>query len=495
MSKRVVLFQLAVVLCWLLAGCAPPAAPTPTATVAATHTPVPPTSTPVPADTAVPTGTFTPLPTDTPVPEDTATPAPTLTPEPTATPLPPAEPDPALGEQLWPALPCSACHGQKAEGDFGPRLAGTGLSFEQVRARVRLGKGQMPAFDEDTVNDLQLQHVYAWLRSMAQPTPTPIAQPSFPTQALTEMWYFVNEMRIRADFAKDLPVRVAADEAGRLQVVKDYSGDGLNQAQQVLAKADQALKDVPSENVRAIIAEIIAQTNRVVEHLSRARGAGTYDEAWAEAAAAVHLCRLDTLPWATQAVRDAGLVGRVRVRVVDPAGQPIAGAFVTVLTAHKPLAGRTDSSGRATFVNVAAVPALPVKAYSAGRVYHEFNFNVSPGATTDGTIALPSLSGQPVAPMVSDAAIEPRAGPGDATVTFGLTVTDPQGSLDLAEDQIFALSPELGFAYVLLHAGGSRYELRTALPALPAGLFTWSFFAVDHECNTSNIIDVQYRAQ
>ncbi len=258
MTKRTPLPQLAVVFSLLLTACAPPAAPTPTATVAATPTPAPPTSTPVPADTAVPTGTFTPFPTDTPVPEDTATPAPTLTPEPTATPLLPAEPDPALGEQLWPTLPCSTCHGQKAEGDFGPRLAGTGLSFEQVRARVRLGKGQMPAFDEDTVTDLQLQHVYAWLRSMAQPTPTPIAQPSFPTQALTEMWYFVNEMRIRADFAKDLPVRVAADEAGRLQVVKDYSGDGLNQAQQVLAKADQAVKDVPNENVRAIIAEIIA---------------------------------------------------------------------------------------------------------------------------------------------------------------------------------------------------------------------------------------------
>jgi len=192
---------------------------------------------------------------------------------------------------------------------------------------------------------------------------------------------------------------------------------------------------------------------------------------------------------------DAGLVGTVRVRVVDPSGQPIAGAFVTVLTAHTPLAGRTDNSGRATFVNVAAVPALPVKAYSAGRVYHEWNFNVSAGATADGTITLPSLSGQAVAPMVSDAAIEPGAGPGDATVTFSLTVTDPQGSLDLAEDQIFALSPELGFAYVLLHAGGSRYELRTTLPGLPVGLHTWSFFAVDHECNTSNIIDVQYRAR
>jgi hypothetical protein len=508
MTKRMPLLQLAVVFCLMLAACAQPATPTPTprpptATLAPMQTPVPPTSTPIPADTVtspptntpVPADTTTPLPTDTALPADTETPAPTFTPQPTATPVLPSEPDPALGEQLWSKLPCSACHGQTAEGDFGPRLAGTGLSIDQVRARVRLGKGQMPAFDEDTVTDLELQHVYAWLRSMARPTPTPISRPSFPTQALSEMWYLVNEMRIRADFAKDLPVRVASDEAGRLQVVKDYSGDGLNHAQQVLSRANQALNDIPYESVKAIIRQIIAETSQVADHFNRARAAGTYSEAWAEVAAAVRVCRIDTLPRATQAVRDAGLVGTARVRVVDPSGQPIPGAFVTVLTAHTPLAGRTDGSGRATFVNVAAVPALPVKAYTDGRVYHEFNFNVSPGGTAEGTIALPALPGRPVAPAVSDASIQPSAGPGDATVTFGLTATDPQGNLDLAEDQIFALNPEIGLAYVLLHAGGDRYEARITLPDLPAGLHTWSFFAVDHECNTSNIIDVRYRVQ
>ena len=491
MTKNMPLFQLALVTCLMLAACAQPATPTPTtspptATVAAT---------PVPVDTPVPTGTFTPLPTDTPAPADTATPTQTFTPEPTATSVLPSEPDPALGEQLWPKVPCSACHGQMAEGDIGPRLAGTGLSFDQVRALVRLGKGQMPAFVEDAVSDLELQHVYAWLRSMARPTPTPISRPSFPTQALSEMWYLVNEMRIRADFAKDLPVRVASDEAGRLQVVRDYSGDGLNQAQQVLSRADQALSEIPYESVKAIIREIIGETNRVAEHFNRARAAGTYSEAWGEAAAAVRICRIDTLPRATQAVRDAGLVGTARVRVVDQSGQPIPGAFVTVLTAHTPVAGRTDATGRATFVNVAAVPALPVKAYTEGRVYHEFNFNVSPGGTAEGTIALPALPGGPVAPAVSDASIQPSTGPGDATVTFGLTATDPQGSLDLAEDQVFALNPDLGLAYVLLHAGGNRYEARITLPGLPAGLHTWSFFAVDHECHTSNIIDVRYRVQ
>ena len=125
----------------------------------------------------------------------------------------------------------------------------------------------------------------------------------------------------------------------------------------------------------------------------------------------------------------------------------------------------------------------------------EFNFNVSPGAVAEGTIALPPLPGPGVAPAVSDASIQPSAGAGNATVTFGVTASDPQGRLDLAEDQIFALNPDLGLAYVLLHVGGNRYESRITLPNLPAGMHTWKFFAVDHECNTSNIIDVAYRVQ
>jgi hypothetical protein len=506
MNKRMCAVQLCVAICMLLAACAPAATPTPTprpptATAAPSDTPVPAaaTATPLPAATDTlavqPTDTPAVVPSDTPLPTDTALPTATFTPEPTATPALPSEPDAAIGAQLWPQLPCSGCHGAQAQGDFGPRLAGTGLSLDQVRATVRLGKGRMPAFDEETVSDAALGHVYAWLRSMAQPTPTPISRPSFPTQALSEMWFYVNEMRIRADFAKDLPERQAADEAGRLQIVKDYAGDGLNQVQVVLARANQALNEVPLENVKAIIREVIAETNTVADHFNRAQAASSYNAAWNEVAAAVTICRIDTLPKATQAVRDAGLVGEARVRVVDQAGQPISAALVTVLTAHTPLAGRTDGSGRATFVNVAAVPALPVKAYTDGRVYHEFNFNVSPGGVAEGTIALPPLPGPNVAPAVADASIQPAEGPGNATVTFGLTATDPQGRLDLAEDQIFALNADLGLAYVLLYVGGNRYESRITLPDLAAGLHTWSFFAVDHECNTSNIIDVRYRAQ
>jgi mono/diheme cytochrome c family protein len=508
MTKNLSLRLSVLVLALVIASCSQSAAPSPTteplpataapvvATVVPSSTAEPPTATAKPPTTA-PNGSPVPESTSaaTEDPTEAAPPTPRSTTAPTESPSLPSEPDPRLGEELWPGLVCSACHGQQAEGDIGPMLAGTGLSIEQVRATVRLGKGRMPALDEDSITDVELGHVYAWLRSMALPTPTPIARPSFPTQALSELWYYVNEMRIRADFAKDLPVRLAPDEAGRLQVVKDYSDDGLNQVQAVLSRAGQALVDAPNVGVMTIIQEIVSETSAVGDRFNRALAADTYEEAWAEVAAAVQICRLDTLPWATQAVRDAGLVGQARVRVVDQAGQPIAGAFVTALTAHSPLAGRTDHAGWATFVNVAAVPALPVKAYAEGRVYHEVNFNISPSSLVEGTIALPELPDRPVAPEVSGAFIIPPQGAGDATVTFALDATDPQGRLDLAEDQIFALQPNLGVAYVLLHTGGSHYEARVRLPGLTPGLYTWSFFAVDHECSTSNIIDVSYQVE
>jgi hypothetical protein len=146
-------------------------------------------------------------------------------------------------------------------------------------------------------------------------------------------------------------------------------------------------------------------------------------------------------------------------------------------------------------LNVAAVPQLQVKAYAAGLVYHEVHVNLSPGATADVAIALPGPGAGNVSPAVANAAITPASGPGNATITLSVTATDPQGKGNLAEDQIFALHPGLGRAYILRNTGGDQYQYQLALPNLPAGTQTWYFFAVDHQCNTSDIVPVQYRVQ
>jgi len=136
-----------------------------------------------------------------------------------------------------------------------------------------------------------------------------------------------------------------------------------------------------------------------------------------------------------------------------------------------------------------------VKAYAAGLVYHEVHVNLSPGTAADASIALPGPSTGGQTPSVANASIQPATGPGSATVALRVIAIDPQGAPNLAEDQIFALNADLGAAYILRHAGGDQYATQVTLPNLPSGLHTWYFFAVDHQCNTSNVLVVQYTAQ
>ena len=91
------------------------------------------------------------------------------------------------------------------------------------------------------------------------------------------------------------------------------------------------------KNVRAVLRSAIEQANRVGELANQAQGKGSFGEAYPLAAEMVKISRLDAWPLATQAVRDAGLTGNVRVQVVNQAGRPIPNAFVTVLTAHTPV--------------------------------------------------------------------------------------------------------------------------------------------------------------
>jgi len=483
-------------LAWLSTLDEPTAADTPTPppadTPEPTHTPQPTstslsTETPRPTDTAVPTDT----------PEPTATLAPTDTPEPTetATPSLPEVPDAAVGLEVWQQKPCLACHGQTAQGGIGPRLAGTGLSYDQVLLQVRSGAAPMPAYDGEEISDLELEHIYVWLRSLAPPTPTPIAPPSYPTGALLGMWQQVNDMKVKSDFAKDLPERQAGDDAGRLAILKAHANDALQLGRAAIGQANQARGEIPNERVRATIDRVISKTNRVMGLAEEALAQGSFVDAWPRVAEMVKICRLDAWPLATQAVREAGLVGTVQVRVTNAAGSPIGGAFVTVLTAHTPVGVRTDSSGRATIANVAAVPALQVKAYDAGLVYHEVHMNLSPGGTGGATIALPGPSQGGQTPSVANPSIEPSSGSGTGSLRLSVTATDPQGAANLAEDQIFALNPDIGLAYIMRSEGRDRYVTQEALPGLSGGVHRWYFFAVDHQCNTSTILPVDYTVQ
>jgi hypothetical protein len=61
-----------------------------------------------------------------------------------------------------------------AEGQFGPSLAGTTLSYEDVLTQVRAPWDRMVAFDETTVSDQDVRHIYAWLISLPRPELTAV---------------------------------------------------------------------------------------------------------------------------------------------------------------------------------------------------------------------------------------------------------------------------------------------------------------------------------
>ena len=422
-------------------------------------------------------------------------------PSPTDTPSLPQEPDPAVGAQLWQEKPCKGCHGDQAMGGLGPRLADTILEFDEVLLRVRAGKDPMPAFSEEEVSDLELRHIYAWLESLTVPTetpeptdtpepdaPTPTPRPALPPSGhLMAFWEHVNWVKVHSDFAKD-----ASPNIGALQ---DRVRQARDRANGALQEADLAIADIPNARAQATIRQVKGYVQQILSHANAALGTQDFDAARAEAARMVEISRLDAWPSASLAVKQAGFVGSVLVRVKRPDGSPLAGALVTALTAPSPAAGRTDGNGQVLITDLAAVRVMQVKAYSDGLVYHEVHVTVPQGGRAVADITLPGPSAGGQTPSISNVTLSPSSGPGNGQVTFRMTGTDPQGHANIAEDQVFALNPELGTAYVLRSAGGDNWQTTVQLPNLPAGTYTWYFFIVDHQCNTSNIVTRSYTVQ
>ena len=422
-------------------------------------------------------------------------------PQPSDTPSLPQEPDPAVGAELWQEKPCKGCHGDQAMGGIGPRLADTSLEFDEVLLRVRTGKAPMPAFSADEVSDLELRHIYAWLESLTVPTDTPepteTPEPNAPTPTpraalppsghLMAFWEHVNWVKVHSDFAKD-----ASPDLGALQ---DRVRQARDRANGALQEADLAIADIPNAQAQATIREVKGYMRQILDHANAALNTQNFDTARAQAAQMVEISRLDAWPSASLAVKQAGFAGSVLVRVKRPNGTPLAGALVTALTAPSPTAGRTDGNGQVLIRDLAAVRVMQVKAYADGLVYHEVHVTVPEGgrAVADITLPGPSVGGQ--TPSISNVSLSPSSGPGNGQVTFRMTGTDPQGRANIAEDQVFALDPDLGIGYVLRSAGGDTWETTVRLPNLGSGTHTWYFFIVDHQCNTSNIVTRTYTVQ
>src|SRR5262245_41150813 len=82
-----------------------------------------------------------------------------------------AQGDVAAGKAYWDrvaprATACRNCHGENAEGGFGPDLAGRGLNVAQVMRAVREPWGIMPAFVESQMSDKDAADLTAYFASL-----------------------------------------------------------------------------------------------------------------------------------------------------------------------------------------------------------------------------------------------------------------------------------------------------------------------------------------
>ena len=85
-----------------------------------------------------------------------------------------AQGDAAAGKAYWDrgaprATACHNCHGNNAEGAFGPDLAGRGLNVAQVIRAVRQPWGIMPAFVESQMSDKDAADLTAYFASLPKP--------------------------------------------------------------------------------------------------------------------------------------------------------------------------------------------------------------------------------------------------------------------------------------------------------------------------------------
>src|SRR5438128_1586608 len=80
-------------------------------------------------------------------------------------PTPPAG-DPVLGATQYTAKLCMDCHGDDAEGGYGPDLAGgRGLTLAQFKHAIRKPWGRMSAWTPEQLPDENIANIYAWVKT------------------------------------------------------------------------------------------------------------------------------------------------------------------------------------------------------------------------------------------------------------------------------------------------------------------------------------------
>lgn len=398
----------------------------------------------------------------------------------------------AAGRALFVSNGCIACHGDNAEGKIGPKIAGTGLSFAEVLHQVRQPRGQMPPFSAQQVSDAQVQQIYAYLESLGPPTATPAPAASTAASAAAKPVNVdaivapVDDLKVASDYAKD-----AAKTVGD---VHNYG----NQAATALRAAQAAVQAAIASGgggaaLQVDLSQLRQELDAVAPDVQAAATATSLAAAKPHTAKMVLASRVDLLPLALELVRVNGEVGSITGVVKDTAGKPVPQALVTIEGGKVHTGLLTDANGAFQASDIAAFRTIEVKAYKAGFLYVEAHAPVTKGGTANVVITIPPENNPAASPKVSDATVP--AGPVAGTATLHLAMTAVQKDNNIAEDQLWALSPQAGVAYVLRSTGTTQYALDQALPGLKPGAYTWYFFATTHDCDMSNVVQQQMTVQ
>jgi len=74
--------------------------------------------------------------------------------------------DPAAGEGDYRGMLCYFCHGDEAEGGFGPDLAGgRGLTLDQFKRALRQPWGIMASYTEEQLSDARIANIYEYMKT------------------------------------------------------------------------------------------------------------------------------------------------------------------------------------------------------------------------------------------------------------------------------------------------------------------------------------------
>lgn len=76
----------------------------------------------------------------------------------------------AKGEKLFMSYGCYECHGRQAQGGVGPHLGPSPISFAAFLRYVRHPSASMPPYTEKVVTDQELTDIYAFLKSLPEPS-------------------------------------------------------------------------------------------------------------------------------------------------------------------------------------------------------------------------------------------------------------------------------------------------------------------------------------